>query len=56
MLPKRPSEEDIKVGAYFKWEKAGKPYGRDWEFFFSAEDEIFYDWHKFSRHPQKQTV
>lgn len=27
--------------AYHKWMQAGKPKGRDWEFWFTAEREIY---------------
>jgi hypothetical protein len=27
--------------AYYKWLKAGKPKGRDWEFWLTAEQELF---------------
>jgi hypothetical protein len=34
-----PDDEDIKILAYYLWEKAGCPEGRDQEFYFQAERE-----------------
>lgn len=35
-------EQEIQEVAYFKWLKAGCPDGRDLEFWFAAENEIFH--------------
>ncbi len=35
----KPNDEDIKILAYYLWEKAGCPEGRDQEFYFQAEQE-----------------
>ena len=34
------TEEDIRQRAYFKWEEAGRPEGRDVLFWFEAEREV----------------
>ena len=38
--PPRPSEEDIRTLAYFKWEQAGCPNGDGCEFWFAAENAL----------------
>jgi DUF2934 family protein len=35
-----PSEVEITLRAYELWEKAGKPSGRDLEFYYLAEQEL----------------
>ncbi len=34
------SREQIALMAYEVWEKAGRPHGRDWEFWFEAEQQL----------------
>lgn len=36
----KPSQEDIRVRAYEKWEAAGKPTGADVQFWLQAEQEL----------------
>ena len=38
--PGRPSEDSIRDRAYRKWEDAGRPEGRDQEFWAEAEREV----------------
>lgn len=35
-----PSEKDIRHAAYYLWEEAGRPAGRDLEFWFSARERL----------------
>jgi hypothetical protein len=37
--PKQPSEDEIRLCAYHKWEKAGKPPGDGVQFWLEAEQE-----------------
>ena len=34
--PMMPLEDDVRKLAYFKWENAGRPDGRDLEFYYAA--------------------
>jgi hypothetical protein len=36
----QPTEEEITLRAYELWEQAGKPSGRDLEFYYQAEQEL----------------
>ncbi len=36
----RPIESDTKILAYYLWEGAGKPNGRDKEFYYMAENYL----------------
>jgi hypothetical protein len=36
----KPTEEQIKRRAYELWERAGKPEGREEEFYYQAEEEL----------------
>jgi hypothetical protein len=38
--PPEPAEADIQHAAYFLWEKAGRPQGRDQEFWFAARERL----------------
>lgn len=38
--PSEPVEKDIQHAAYFLWEKAGCPEGRDQEFWFAARERL----------------
>ena len=42
------SREQVALMAYEVWEKAGRPHGRDWEFWFEAERQL--------HQPMAQTV
>lgn len=33
--------QEIRLEAYYKWERAGRPQGRDLEFWLAAEKEFF---------------
>jgi hypothetical protein len=35
-----PAEKDIQHAAYFLWEEAGRPEGRDQEFWFAARERL----------------
>lgn len=35
-----PAEKDIQHTAYFLWEQAGRPEGRDQEFWFAARERL----------------
>lgn len=35
-----PAEKDIRHAAYFLWEEAGRPGGRDREFWFAARERL----------------
>jgi hypothetical protein len=35
----------IRTAAYFLWEEAGRPIGRDLEFWTKAEEKLAYDFH-----------
>ena len=37
------------MGAYYLWQKAGRPEGRDWEFWFQAERELRETWGEYVR-------
>jgi hypothetical protein len=37
---KEPAEKDIQHAAYFLWEEAGRPEGRDQEFWFAARERL----------------
>lgn len=36
----RPSEEDVRVGAYFRWDAAGRPGGDGVRFWLEAEQDL----------------
>lgn len=38
--PPEPAEKDIQHAAYFLWEEAGRPKGRDQEFWFAARERL----------------
>ncbi len=38
--PPEPAEKDIQHAAYFLWEEAGRPEGRDQEFWFAARERL----------------
>lgn len=38
--PEKPLEQRIRERAYFAWQKAGSPQGRDIEFWASAERDL----------------
>lgn len=38
--PHTPAEKDVKIAAYFVWEKNGKPEGRDLEFWFKGKNKL----------------
>ena len=38
--PGRPSDDDIRTLAYFRWEQAGCPDGDGCEFWYSAENAV----------------
>jgi len=38
--PLEPAEKDIQRAAYFLWEEAGRPEGRDQEFWFAARERL----------------
>jgi hypothetical protein len=54
MLPRRPSHEEILKRAYFRWQEEGCPDGRDWEFWFDAEDALYFEYHRMRRLPMRQ--
>lgn len=35
------SAEDIQKLAYYMWEKDGRPEGKDWDFWFRAEKQLY---------------
>jgi hypothetical protein len=36
----QPSDEQIRVRAYYLWEADGRPHGRDWEYWVKAKEEL----------------
>jgi hypothetical protein len=38
--PPEPAEKDIQHAAYFLWEEAGRPAGRDLEFWLAARERL----------------
>lgn len=38
--PRFPSQDEIAIRAYFLWQNAGCPDGREFEFWLSAEEEL----------------
>ena len=40
---RKPSEDSIRTRAHQLWEAAGKPEGRDWEFWIEAERQLTED-------------
>lgn len=40
--PPEPAEKDIQRAAFFLWEEAGRPAGRDQEFWFAARERLLH--------------
>lgn len=39
-LPPEPTEQEIQHSAYLLWEQAGRPAGRDWDFWLAAKERL----------------
>jgi hypothetical protein len=40
ILTPEPTEHEIQHSAYLLWEQAGRPAGRDWEFWLTAKERL----------------
>jgi hypothetical protein len=53
LLPLTPTEQEIEHAAYFLWEAAGRPTGRDRELWFTAREQLCHRLPLAAFHPRR---